>query len=79
MICRGEGFLIKALGAALRIQLVLAVYDREVAARWGPLRSYINTIGYENFFSHDDAAPPLPHMAGVREGDAKMEYWIWWI
>ena len=72
MICSGRAFPIKALGAALRIQLVLAVYDREVAARWGPLRSYINSIGYEYFFSHCHAAPPLPHMGGVREGDAEM-------
>ena len=49
MICRGKGIPTKALGAALRVQLVLAVWDREVAARWGPLRSYINSIGYEYF------------------------------
>ncbi len=51
---------------------MLAVYDRETAARGGPLRSYINSIGYEYFFGHYVAAPPLPHMADVREGNAEM-------
>ena len=48
---------------------MLAVYDRAVGGRWGSLRSYINSIGYEYFFRHLFVAPPLPHMAGgVREG-----------
>ena len=33
MICSGKGFPIKALGVALRTQLELVVYDREVVAR----------------------------------------------
>lgn len=58
----------KVSDAALRVQLVLAVYDRAAGARWGPLRSYINSIGYEYFFRQFHVAPPLPHMGGVREG-----------
>ena len=65
MLCSGKAFPIKALGVELRIQLVLVVYDRKDAARWGPLRSYINSIGYECFFRHCEAAPPLPHMGSV--------------
>lgn len=73
IICSGKGFPIKALGVALRSQLELVVNDREVVVRWGPLRSYINSIGCEYFFGHCDAAPPLPHMGGVGEGDAVMQ------
>ena len=51
---------------------MLAVYGREADGRWGPLRSYINSIGYEYFFGHNVAAPPLPHMVDVREGDVEM-------
>ena len=57
------------MDCVLRAQLVLAVYDRGVGARWGSFRSYINSIGCEYFFREFHVAPPLPHMAGgVREG-----------